>query len=110
MNKSIKMHWLEGRSKYGYVTFGVPFDKREVKSDASISLTDDNGNQIPCSAAPIAYWPDGSVKWMSCSADIQTDNVYVSVGKGLETEGNTVRELDTEFIVNNGVMDFEFPK
>ena len=110
MNKGIKMHWLEGRSKYGYVTFGVPFDKHEVKADDTICLKDENDNQIPCSATPIAYWSDGTVKWMSCSADIESDNVYVSVGKSLDTQGNTIQEFDDKFVVNNGVMDFEFPK
>ncbi len=110
MNKEIKMHWLPNRSKYGYVTFGVPFAKSEVEAKADICLKDENGNQMPCSAEPIAFWPDGTVKWMSCSADINSDTAYVSIGNAIETEGNTIEENEEKILVNNGVMTFEFPK
>ena len=30
---SIKLHWLENRSKGGYVTFGVPWKKGEVTKE-----------------------------------------------------------------------------
>ncbi len=106
----IKMHWLENRSKYGYVTFGVPFDKSEVEPSDGLTLTDEKGRIIPCSAEPIAFWPDGTVKWFSCSADIDCDEVYVSVGNEIKPEGNVVNEYENSIIVNNGVMTYDFPR
>lgn len=110
MNTEIKMHWMENRSKYGYVTFGVPFEKGKVSSDEKVCIKDENGKQIPCSGEPIAYWADGTVRWMSCSADINCDEVTVSVGNEMKTSGNTVTEYANSIIINNGIMTYEFPK
>ena len=35
---SIKLHWLENRSKGGYVTFGVPWKKGEVTKETVFSV------------------------------------------------------------------------
>ena len=43
---SIKLHWLENRSKGGYVTFGVPWKKGEVTKETVFSVNDENGNDI----------------------------------------------------------------
>lgn len=43
---SIKLHWLENRSKGGYVTFGVPWKKGEVTKETVFSVNDENGNAI----------------------------------------------------------------
>ena len=57
---SIKLHWLENRSKGGYVTFGVPWKKGEVTKETVFSVNDENGNAIAYQEKPIAYYPDGS--------------------------------------------------
>ncbi len=54
---SIKLHWLENRSKGGYVTFGVPWKKRRSYKRNSISVNDENGNAIAYQEKPIAYYP-----------------------------------------------------
>ena len=43
---SVKLHWLENRSKGGYVTFGVPWNKGEVTKETVFSVNDENGNGI----------------------------------------------------------------
>ena len=42
---SIKLHWLENRSKGGYVTFGVPWKKGEVTKETVFSVNDENGTE-----------------------------------------------------------------
>ena len=54
---SIKLHWLENRSKGGYVTFGVPWKKGEVTKETVFSVNDENGNAIAYQKKPIAYYP-----------------------------------------------------
>src|SRR5262245_57073784 len=44
------------------VSFGVPWPKGSVKRDATFSLTGE-GKQLPLQSWPLAYWPDGSLKW-----------------------------------------------
>ena len=52
---SVKLHWLENRSKGGYVTFGVPWKKGEVTKETVFSVNDENGNGIAYQEKPIAY-------------------------------------------------------
>ncbi len=44
------------------VSFGVPWPKGSVKRDATFNLSTD-GKQLPLQSWPLAYWPDGSLKW-----------------------------------------------
>ncbi len=44
------------------VSFGVPWPKGTVKRDDSFSLSSE-GKQLPLQSWPMAYWPDGSLKW-----------------------------------------------
>src|SRR5262245_40429358 len=44
------------------VSFGVPWPQGSIKRDAKFSLTSD-GKQLPLQTWPLAYWPDGSLKW-----------------------------------------------
>ena len=44
------------------VSFGVPWPKGSVKREATFSLSAE-GKQLPLQSWPLAYWPDGSLKW-----------------------------------------------
>ncbi|HKE59923.1 MAG TPA: hypothetical protein VKB46_24600 [Pyrinomonadaceae bacterium] len=44
------------------VSFGVPWPKGSVKRGATFSLNSE-GKQLPLQTWPLAYWPDGSLKW-----------------------------------------------
>lgn len=46
------------------VTSGVPLPQGQVKEAAELSLSRQNGEQIPCQCTPLNHWPDGSVKWV----------------------------------------------
>lgn len=61
---SARLHWI-GRVPVSArpVSFGIPFDKGEMKPGDAFSLTTDGGTVIPADFWPTAYWPDGSVKW-----------------------------------------------
>lgn len=50
------------------VTFGVPFDEGEVTEGTVMALTDASGKSVPTDTWPLAYWPDGSVKWLGAAA------------------------------------------
>jgi|GEM_PF-4614170 len=44
------------------VTFGVPWPRGTVKPGEPLCVNLDK-KSIPTQAWPLAYWPDGSVKW-----------------------------------------------
>lgn len=45
------------------VSFGIPFGKGEVYSEDILQLTSTDNEKIPIDTWPLAYWPDGSIKW-----------------------------------------------
>ena len=68
------LHWVEDSSQAPQrgravpVTFGVPFDEGEVTEGTVMALMDASGKSVPTDTWPLAYWPDGSVKWLGAVA------------------------------------------
>jgi len=44
------------------ISWGVPFAQGAVRPDTAFSLSA-NGSTLPLQSWPLAYWPDGSLKW-----------------------------------------------
>ncbi|MCI5605277.1 MAG: hypothetical protein MR413_06470 [Clostridia bacterium] len=113
MSKKVKLHWLEGRSKGGYVTFGVPW-KRGVVTDinsGSFRLDDASISEGYVQSKAIAYWEDGSVKWSSHTARIDKDTVEIKkTDENVNVSGICTEENDNEIFVDNGVFKAAFPK
>ena len=45
------------------VSWGVPWPKGAISKDQSFMLTCNDGKTLPLQIWPLAYWPDGSLKW-----------------------------------------------
>lgn len=45
------------------VSFGVPFGKGDVQPHQAVGLQTEGGESLSADFWPLAYWPDGSVKW-----------------------------------------------
>jgi hypothetical protein len=45
------------------VTSGIPWPQGALRDTNSLKLMDGQGRALPLQARPLAYWPDGSVKW-----------------------------------------------
>ncbi len=60
------LHWLSGAAPFREtgVSFGVPFARGEVSRTQTFSLTASDGHALPVQQWPLAYWPDGSMKWI----------------------------------------------
>lgn len=63
------------------VTFGVPFDAGAVTSASSLTLA--SGSSVfPTETWPLAYWPDGSVKWAAVAGTVPAGSSPLSVRIG----------------------------
>src|SRR5262245_47361360 len=63
--QAVKLKWLVGdapTTREG-VSWGVPWAKGALAKNASVALRGANGSSIPVQTWPLAYWPDGSIKW-----------------------------------------------
>jgi hypothetical protein len=65
----VEVHWLDGpppRSEAG-VSWGVPWPRGRYPKDQAFTLTTAQGQPLPLQTWPLAYWPDGSLKWTGCA-------------------------------------------
>src|SRR5688572_5123859 len=63
--QSVQLNWL-GNTPAPSVTgvsWGVPWPKGTVPRDQVFSLAAMDGKTLPLQTWPLAYWPDGSLKW-----------------------------------------------
>lgn len=58
-------HWLDDRvpDVATGATWGMPWPRSKHSPRTQFSLRDRDGNRVPLQSWPLAYWPDGSLKW-----------------------------------------------
>ncbi len=61
----VALHWLDGTPPpvTTGVSWGVPWPEGAVQKSQTFTLTGNNGAALPLQTWPLAYWPDGSIKW-----------------------------------------------
>ncbi|HEY6400289.1 MAG TPA: hypothetical protein VI479_02695 [Blastocatellia bacterium] len=61
----VELKWLGGKppaTPMG-VSWGAPWPQGKVRKDQAFTLTTADGKSLPLQSWPLAWWPDGSVKW-----------------------------------------------
>ena len=63
----VKLNWLEGGGAAPAqpvgVSWGVPWPRGTVQKSDSFALKSATGANVTVQSWPLAYWPDGSIKW-----------------------------------------------
>ncbi|MBC2606108.1 Tat pathway signal sequence domain protein [Pelagicoccus albus] len=74
-----EVEWLEGVPEEGISggTWGVPWPIGTLSSASALGVLDEKGNSVSSQTWPLAYWPDGSLKW-TAHAIAASDNVAQS--------------------------------
>ncbi|SDK87242.1 hypothetical protein SAMN05216298_1763 [Glycomyces sambucus] len=61
---SVELKWLEGAPAVSPgSTWGVPWGPGRFGAEQTFKLTGADGAAVPVQTWPLAYWPDGSLKW-----------------------------------------------
>src|SRR4051794_18473670 len=69
----VDLTWLEGRpAGPAASTWGTPWPKGEVAGDQTFRLTAADGAPVPVQSWPLAYWPDGTLKWSGHAVAVDT--------------------------------------
>jgi hypothetical protein len=60
----VDLHWLDGApAATGGATWGVPWPKGALAKSTTFAVRDSDGGDVPVQSWPLAYWPDGTLKW-----------------------------------------------
>ena len=64
LGRTVQVSWLGGQAPLvsSGVSWGVPWPRRTMPRNQPLTVTS-GGATIPTQTWPLAYWPDGSVKW-----------------------------------------------
>ncbi len=108
---SANLHWLEKGKVPGDAgfTLGVPWPKGKLKPGNAFHLSDQQGNQFGLQSWPLAYWPDGTLKWTGHAAapGLSTQSAYSVIAdkSNMEMQKINITESADEIQVNTGKIN-----
>ncbi|EIN05597.1 hypothetical protein PUNSTDRAFT_107299 [Punctularia strigosozonata HHB-11173 SS5] len=115
-DEGVDLHWLDGSapsSTPAGTAFGLPWSQGEIDRTTALAATTSSGG-IPLQSWPLAYWPDGSLKWTghALAADSGlTDSVHVAPGTPTEpADPVSVKQTGSTITVTAGSFTATFNK
>jgi hypothetical protein len=115
----VELNWLAGSppSIISGASWGVPFSKGAVPKNQAFRLTAADGRAMRLQTWPLAYWPDGSLKWIGLATVAQARDAgplklepvaAASVPAGVPVV--RVRETTDAIEVDTGAVKCRLPK
>ena len=109
-----KLHWITPlKANNVPVTSGIPWGKGELARTENLRLEDCGGAAYPAQIRPIAFWPDGSVKWTAISAVLPSDKAFtIKKGEGAVVSSAIVatQSKDGSITVNSDLLSCKVEK
>jgi hypothetical protein len=93
------------------VSFGVPWPQHAVKPGATFSLGAP-GTNLPVQSWPLAYWPDGSVKWSGFATVVPAGlagPVVLATGSSPASGSLTITNNGKAIVVDTGALQCSIP-
>ena len=93
------------------ISFGVPWPQGSVKKSIEFSLAS-QGKRLPVQSWPLAYWPDGSIKWNGHATVVPaglTGPVTLSAGSSPDTGGIRVGNNRDSVLIETGSLKCSIP-
>ena len=115
---SVPIGWLgdQAPSISSGVSFGVPWTKGDVQPDEQFVLTNHAGDSLPIQTWPLAYWPDGSLKWLGVATVTGTQDAQglelkheSAVPSEPSSQGIRVNRSDTTYTIDTGRIQVRVP-
>ncbi|HEX2144408.1 MAG TPA: hypothetical protein VHG10_07870 [Glycomyces sp.] len=105
---SVRLSWLEGApAESPGSTWGVPWGPGRFPEDQQFQLTADGGVTVPVQSWPLAYWPDGSLKWTGHAVGPAATAEHFTLSAGAPTApafAVTVSDTKRHIDVKTGVI------
>ncbi|MFJ4835103.1 Tat pathway signal sequence domain protein [Streptomyces sp. NPDC088747] len=109
----VTLDWLEegGLGAAPGSTVGVPWPMGTYAEGQTFALTDAEGGAVPVQSWPIAYWPDGSLKWTAHAVSSGVGRLSLAAGEPAAPERKvTVRERGGTIDISTGVITAKLGK
>ena len=93
------------------VSFGVPWPQGDVERAATFRLSAD-GKELPLQSWPLAFWPDGSIKWSGFATVVPAGvSAPVNLLKGASQAGGSLKVTnnDKAVVVDTGAINCSIP-
>lgn len=107
----VQVNWVGGEAIPATtgVSFGIPWAKGAVAKDQKFVLATADGKALPVQTWPLAYWPDGSLKWSGVATVAgpgETGPFKLSASDSAAATGAVlkVRRTDTSIEVDTGKL------
>jgi len=105
------IHWLDGSAPESSTgtTWGTPWPRGQHAAGTSFTLRSATSEAVPVQSWPLAYWPDGSLKWTGHAipaTGIANANGFELVAGNPATPGHpvAVKETAGAFEIDTGVI------
>ncbi|NDL55849.1 hypothetical protein [Phytoactinopolyspora mesophila] len=120
----VDLSWLGGGvpAASAGTTWGVPWAQGALAEKQQLALATADGTSVPVQSWPLAYWPDGSVKWSGHAISPGTgeaERLRLEPGPSAQPEsrvrvrerpGNPPRGIPDSFHVTTGVITVRVPR
>jgi hypothetical protein len=114
----VPLTWLgnEPAPEITGVSWGVPWPKGAVPKDQAFSLSTADGRKLPLQTWPLAYWPDGSLKWSgfaTVAGPETTGTLQLAAAGGAGTTGDakvTVTQAAGSITIDTGHVRAQIAK
>jgi hypothetical protein len=105
----VELHWLEGQTPalLAGTAWGMPWPQGAAKRDQAFQAKTDKGESVPVQTWPLAYWPDGSLKWTGHaigSSEAPSKLTIVVGAPAVPVQSVTLRETAQTIEVDTGVI------
>ena len=115
---SVELKWLGEKppTTATGVGWGTPWPRGKVRKDQAFNLTTADGKSLPLQSWPLAWWPDGSIKWSgfaTVAGPETTGSLRLSlINTVAPTSGPIVqvRQSDTTLEIDTGRLKVRIPR
>ena len=114
-NAAVALGWLGGAPGLETgVSWGVPFPRGAVSKSQTFTLSGGDGAALPLQSWPLAYWPDGSMKFIGFATVAGTNTSgAMRLARGAAQAGGSAvmaRQSDNAIEIDTGRMQCRIPR
>ena len=105
----VALHWLDGPpGESAGCAWGVPWPRGRLARNTTLALATADGTAIPVQSWPLAFWPDGSVKWTghAIAGGAEASAYRLAPGHPAKPDKPVaVRRDGSDLVLANGVVE-----